>query len=157
MKLHILRHAETDTYSESGADIDRKLLPKGIEQASDMRSYFEGIEGIQTIWCSEAYRTRQTAEIVLSENHPKPEYYLDLHLAPKQMILQMLWNFNSSGDLLIIGHNFGISDLVRYFSEENIELRTAEYVCIEFDSDSWAESSMGTGAIVDRYRPKVSS
>ena len=157
MKLHILRHAKTNDFSDTSKDIDRKLLPEGIKQATNLRSYFSKIQDIETTWCSEARRTRQTCEIVLSETHPKPVFHLDLYLASKQTILQKLWTFQSKGDLLIIGHNFGISDLINYFTEENIELETGEYVCIEFNCSSWTETSMGTGTILDRYRPHVSS
>ena len=157
MKLHILRHAQTDDFSETRKDIDRKLLPEGIQQATAMRNYLDKIKGIETIWCSEASRARQTAEIALSDSHPKPTYYLDLYLASKQSLLHKLWHFDSDKDLLLIGHNFGISDLINYFTDASIQLRTAEYVCIEFDCNSWTESSMGMGTILDQYRPKVSS
>lgn len=157
MKLHILRHAKTDNYSSTGKDINRKLLPEGIEQANALRSYFDKIEGVKTVWCSEAERTRQTAEIVLNDTYPKPNFNLELYLASKQILLQNLWKFESSEDLLIIGHNFGISDLINYFVDDYHKLDTAEYVCIEFSCNTWTETSMGAGTIVDRYRPKVFS
>jgi len=157
MKLHIIRHAKTDSYSSTGKDIDRPLLPEGIKQANELREYFNTVNEIETIWCSEARRTKQTAEIVLNDTHPAPEYEHDLYLASKQTMLQLLWNFKSAGDLLIIGHNFGISDLTHYLTGEYVQLETAEYVCIEFNCDSWTETSMGTGTIVDRYHPKAFS
>ncbi|MFT6982678.1 MAG: phosphohistidine phosphatase [Crocinitomicaceae bacterium] len=157
MKLHILRHAKTEYSSPSGHDIDRRLQPRGMKQASMLRDYFESLTSIEEIWCSDAQRTRQTSEIVLQAIHPKPSYQVDLYLASKQDILQKIWNSDSNKELLIIGHNFGISDLVSYFTEHRIELRTGEYICLEFHSDSWAETSMGTAIVLDQYRPKVSS
>lgn len=157
MKLHILRHAKTDDHSISGSDIDRELLPEGVEQSVALRSYFNSITDIETVWCSDAKRTRQTAEIILDGIHPDPDFELDLYLASKQALLQKIWSSNLSGDLLIIGHNFGISDLASYLTNERIELATADYVCIEFDCESWQEISVGTGTIVDHYRPRASS
>lgn len=157
MKLHILRHAKTEYSSPSGHDIDRSLHPRGIQQAYMLRDFFESLTSIDEIWCSDAQRTRQTSEIVLQEMHPKPSYHIELYLASKQDILQEIWSFDLSKELLIIGHNFGLSDLVSYFTEDRIELRTGEYICLEFNSDSWAETSMGTAIVFDQYRPKVSS
>lgn len=157
MKLHILRHARTEYSSPSGHDFDRCLHLQGIKQASILRDFFESITSIDEIWCSDAQRTRQTSEIVLQEAHPKPSYHAELYLASKQDILQKIWSFESNKELLIIGHNFGISDLVSYFTENRIELDTCEYICLEFNSDSWAETSMGTAIVLDQYRPTVSS
>ena len=98
MKLHILRHAETADFSDSNKDIDRCLLPMGIKQSIALRAVFSEIEGIGSIWCSEARRARQTAEIVIGESHPKPSYHLDLYLGSLQTILQKIWDCNSGKD-----------------------------------------------------------
>ena len=157
MKLHILRHARTEYSSLSGHDFDRRLHAQGIKQATILRDFFESLTSIDEIWCSDAQRTRQTSEIVLQEVHPKPSYHVDLYLASKQDILQKIWNSDSNKELLIIGHNFGISDLVSYFTQDRIDLRTGEYICLEFNSESWTETSKGTAIVLDQYRPSVSS
>ena len=157
MKLHILRHAMTEDSSPTGKDFDRRLHAHGVQQATALRGFFENITSLDEIWCSSAQRTRQTSEIVLQGIHPKPHFDTDFYLASKQDILQKLWSFNSNKELLIIGHNFGISDLVNYFTEDTIEMDTAEYICLEFNLDSWTETSMGTAIVLDQYRPKTSS
>lgn len=156
MKLHILRHAETDHFSSSGKDIDRKLTPYGIRQATALRNYFVNIDSIESVWCSAAARTKETCGIVLQESHPKPTFYLELHLASMQVLLQKIWSFESNSELLIIGHNFGISELINYFTDANISLETAEYACIKFNCDSWEETTGGGGIILDQYLPTVS-
>ncbi|NRA12782.1 MAG: histidine phosphatase family protein [Crocinitomicaceae bacterium] len=153
MKLHILRHAKTEDTSHSEKDVDRRLHAQGIDQAKTLRGFFESITSLDEIWCSNAQRTRQTSEIVLQNIHPTPNYTADLYMASKQNIIQKLWRFDSNKELLIIGHNFGISDLVNYFTDDNIQLNTGEYVCLEFNLDSWTETSMGTAVILDQYRP----
>jgi phosphohistidine phosphatase len=155
MRLHILRHGKTNPTSKTGKDFDRELLPKGIKQCEALKAYLNRLN-IATVWCSSAARTTETAALVLNENHPTPKYSDDFYLASKQSILQKIWSQQSSEDVLIIGHNFGISDVATYFTDQPVELRTGEYICIKFDCDSWNETSMGLGIILDRYRPKVS-
>ena len=58
----------------------------------------------------------------------------------KKTYLKLIWQENHPDDLVLIGHNFGISDLANYFLDNQIELRTAEYICIEFPFDSWGET-----------------
>ncbi len=67
MKIHLLRHAKTNSNSESGLDIDRELLPKGVKQASLMSSYLEDKLAVE-VHCSSSKRTRQTFDLVFKDN-----------------------------------------------------------------------------------------
>jgi len=156
MKLHLLRHANTSPTAISGKDIDRPLSVKGIAQSNLMGVYLqERIDSNQTL-CSAALRTRQTMEII---GYHKPLKGItnrdDLYLCSRDQFLQMLWELDGQSDLLIVGHNFGISDLATYLTDVRIEMRTSEYVCIEFKGIAWKEVSRGTGSIVDQHRPRV--
>lgn len=152
MKLHILRHGKAESHSIK--DFDRKLHKKGRKQCELLKTYFKERNGIKEIWCSDAFRTRETLHRVSNEHWPKAKFSTSLYLASKDFLLDEIWNNNSSNELLIVGHNFGISDLASYFTEEHIDLGTGEYICIEFQANSWNETSMGLGVIVDRYRPE---
>lgn len=156
MKLHLLRHAKTDQWSVTGRDFDRRLLPKGIAQSNVLGEHLPGMN-VQQVWCSSAVRTRETLSILQHYQSFKDVQYSDgLYLCSREDLLKSLWNHKQSGDVFIIGHNFGISDLATYLTDEHIELRTCEYICIEFaGAKSWAETSGGTGDIRYRYRPKV--
>lgn len=156
MKLHLLRHAKTSPSAISGKDIDRPLSAKGIAQSNLMGLYLQKrIDSNQTL-CSSALRTRQTLEII---GYHKPLAGItisdDLYLCSQNQYLQVLWELDGQSDLLIVGHNFGISDLATYLTDARIEMRTSEYVCIEFAAIAWKEVSRGTGSIVDQYRPRV--
>lgn len=156
MKLHLLRHAKTNQSSSTGRDFDRSLLPKGINQSQALGTvlgpYLKDVE----IWCSDASRTKETLSIIQRQlSLSKPKYLKQLYLASRDEILDMIWNHESDRDLLIVGHNYGISDVASYFLDENIELRTGGYLIIEFDIDSWEESSRGLGKKVLTYRPEV--
>ncbi len=154
MKLHILRHAEPELNSFSGKDFDRVLTKRGIHQCELLKkAVAKRIEGTE-VWCSGALRTRQTYELLAREiQFDKHTFYDEFHLCSKQIYLQHIWQSNSNNDLMIIGHNFGISDLVNYFTNDSIMLQPGEYICIDFQDLNRQETSQGMGSIVHRFNP----
>lgn len=155
LRLHLLRHAKTEQVSPTGKDFDRYLMPKGERQVADLANYFQTITGIKHVLCSSAKRTRQTVEPLMRSGLPTPEFRDDLYLCSASTMLEILWGSNYEGDILIVGHNYGISELVNYLTDDDLELRTGQYVRIDFDCDSWDETSRGTGSIEEVYRPDV--
>lgn len=156
MKLHLVRHGKAERESKSGHDFDRSLNTKGIAQTTALGTYLASKIGELEVWCSDAARTRETFEsISKSCNLQPPKYFVDLYLCSKLDLLAHLWKRESNEDLIIIGHNFGISDLLSYLVEDNIEMRTSEYYCLDFGTLASNETSQGTGIIIDQYRPQV--
>ena len=156
MKLHLVRHGKAERESKSGHDFDRSLNDKGIAQTISLGKYLAPKIGELEVWCSDAARTRETLSSILrSCKFQSPKYFVDLYLCSKQDLLTHLWHRQSNEDLVIIGHNFGISDLLSYFVEDNIEMRTSEYYCIDFGELASNETSQGTGIVIDQYRPQV--
>lgn len=151
LHLHLLRHAKTEQFSTTGRDFDRALMERGKKQAKELKLYFNSIRNIGCVWCSTAKRTRQTLDAL--EGLPEPAYMDALYLCSSRDMLELLWRNDTIDDVLIVGHNFGISDLVNYFCGTAIELRTGEYVKIAFECNDWKEVFADTGVIVDRYRP----
>ncbi|PIE86992.1 MAG: hypothetical protein CSA03_01915 [Bacteroidetes bacterium] len=156
MKLHLLRHGKTHQHSDTGRDYDRKLNEKGILQCEVLAEYFDQKQLSCETWCSSAKRTRQTFSHVSKKLQlEKVVMRDDLYLCSRETLIEALWERSGDDDLLIIGRNFGISDLATYLTDERIELRTAGYICIEFTDFRWEELSRGLGVIADQYRPKV--
>lgn len=157
MKLHILRHAKTQAIAPSNKDFDRSLLPKGIAQAEAMGTYLnEKLSRKITVYCSSSARTRQTAEIVQSRFEFRDIRFSDaLYHADLNSLLNFIWSLDGKEDVLLIGHNEGISDLAGYFTDKFISLKTCGYMCIEFNADSWKETSKGLGQEVASFRPEV--
>lgn len=153
MKLHLIRHAKTLQAEFNEQDFDRHLMKKGKSQANAMGDYLNK-RGISCeVWCSEATRTKETLALIKEKcNLTKVSYSTDLYLCSKRTFLEKLWKDNSTEDLIIIGHNFGISDLAIYFLDREIELRTGEYICIDFENYSRNETSGGLGKLLDRWR-----
>lgn len=153
MKLHLIRHAKTNQISPTGRDIDRELLPKGWAQLEILKKKIKPGQD-DVILSSSSARTRQTSEILFPLS---PVHFIDdFYLCSVKTFLEHIWKQQNSSDLWIIAHNFGISDLVEYFTNDELEMRTSEYICISFDIDSWMEASRSTGTIIDRFRPRPS-
>lgn len=156
MKLHLLRHGKTHQQSGTGRDFDRQLMKKGLVQCELLGEYFAQKKLNCEVWCSSSKRTRETFENVSQKIvHKKVVMRDDLYLCSRKVLLDTLWQYSGDNDILIIGHNYGISDLATYLTDTRIELRTGGYICIEFKDFRWEELSRGLGVIVDQHRPVV--
>lgn len=151
MKLYLLRHAKTNQQSPTGKDFDRRLLPKGHAQCALMQRHLEVTQEVH-ILCSSAQRTRETLKGIDLSNMDV-EFRDDLYLCSRETLLHAIWECQSDKDLMIIGHNFGISDLAEYLLEGYIEMRTCELLVFDFEINTWQEVSKGLGELTDRYRP----
>ena len=157
MKLHLIRHAKTDTISPSGKDFDRKLLLKGIIQ-TNVLGYHLMVHAFRpnTTYCSTAVRTKETLKILQSILElGKVQLLDDLYLCDREMYLKIIWELKHNKDLCFIGHNDGISEIASYLLDDEMQLKTCGYVCIEFTADSWEEVSRGSGKLINDFRPAV--
>lgn len=152
MQLHLIRHGKTNQASKTGRDFDRELLGRGIQQSQDLGKVISGGLNLN-ILCSSSQRTRETFENLCKTGTFSSAVYMDnLYLCSQNDLLEIIWKTNDRRDLMIIGHNFGISDLAGYFLDEDVEMRTGEYLLLEFPFDHWKEVSRATATLVHRYR-----
>jgi phosphohistidine phosphatase len=155
MKIHLLRHAKTNQNSETGQDIDRSLLEKGIKQAEKLAHYIQHIDFVD-IHCSSSRRTRQTFEIVF-KNKPYSSIHFseELYLCSAKELLSYVNNLKTNKDIFIIGHNNGITDFASYISDHDLYFKTATYMCFDLTIDTWSELSKGTAKLIEAFRPEV--
>ncbi|TNF46132.1 MAG: hypothetical protein EP305_12080 [Bacteroidetes bacterium] len=155
--LHLIRHAKTEVNSESGKDFDRCLHPKGVVQANVLGNYLAlKNSDLSKCFVSSAKRTKQTAEILNNITNLGKIYFKDdLYLCGHEKFLEILWEEKSNQDLLFIGHNDGISEIVSYFIDDHFMMRTCQYVCLAFSLDSWDQVCRGAAIISDDFRPNV--
>ena len=157
MNLFLIRHAKTEKTSTSGNDFDRELAEKGQLQAEKLNNVLAKFDfNSVDIWCSDAVRTKQTLSYI--DNHfpsANIEFNNELYLASAKTIRELIWNSKSGKDLLIIGHNEGISEIASYFLGDDIHLKTATFLVITFDAASRQEWSADLGKIQTVYRPEV--
>jgi len=153
MKLHLIRHAKAN-YPKEMLDFDRSLSEKGRWQAEKLADYLSSKLLPSDVWCSAAQRAKETFSFI-EKGHSffNKRIVNELYLCPKDFFLKELWSLGQKEDLLIVGHNFGISDLVNYFTGELLLMDTGEYICIDFGELNLNESSKDTGTIIDRFIP----
>ncbi len=151
-RIHFIRHGKTERQAESGRDFDRKLIQRGINQSIAIGKQLLAPEDTE-VYCSTAARTQQTLDGILENCELTNIRKLnELYLCNMRIYLEHIWQCESSGDLMFVGHNFGISDVVSYLTGVEIEMRTGEYIVLDFDVDSWEEISADLGTIYHRYR-----
>lgn len=158
-KLYLLRHAKTAQHSSTGNDFDRALEEKGKRQVKSLAHFINHNLVSSPIDClvSSAKRTCQTFEGIrpaLEKDTPISTINFDdeLYLASAESMLKTIWNYSSSNNLFVVGHNNGISDLASYLTEKEILFGTAELILLSFECDSWNEISKGTARIENRFR-----
>ena len=155
MKLHVLRHAKTNLGSESNEDFDRKLASKGKKQVINLCSKLPDLRDV-TIHCSSAVRAKETLGLILNERVAQETIFTrDLYLCSHLEILYYLNQLEGNSELMLVGHNSGLSDFVSYISDNFIQLKTCSYVCLEIEVDSWNLLSRGTARVIMAYRPEV--
>ena len=157
MTLYLIRHAKTEKTATSGNDFDRKLAEKGHLQAEKLNEFIAKFDFSNVdIWCSNALRTKQTLSYI-DTHFPSTniEFKNELYLASSAEIKELIWNTESDKDLLIIGHNEGISDIASYFLGEDIHLKTATIIQISFEAKSRQEWSAELGRMKSVFRPEL--
>jgi phosphohistidine phosphatase len=154
MKLHLLRHAKTNQISPTGKDFDRELLPRANEQLQEFREFYtQNPFQVGHILCSSAVRTRQTWAAI-EDLFPGVSIVFvdDLYLASSDEMLKIINALQSPEDILLIGHNEGISELASELSAAFILLKTCGLVSLEFPFESSAMVSKETGVLVGSFR-----
>jgi phosphohistidine phosphatase len=155
MKLHLLRHAKTESQSATGKDFDRQLAQKGILQATNLKTKMD-VSNVQAVYCSSSARTRKTWKIISQDTFlNKVIFTEELYLASHMEMLNFINSLEENHEILLIGHNEGISDLATYLCDDFIQFKTSEYCVIDLEIDSWKELSKGQGKITFRYRPEI--
>jgi phosphohistidine phosphatase len=153
MKLYLIRHAKTNQKSPTGLDIDRSLLPRGIAQSKDLNAFLQSLDlTIGTVLCSTARRTKQTLQNIKIEDSAAITYLDSLYLANNTLLLGEINRIENTKDLMLIGHNEGISELAGYLTGENIYFKTGMLYILNFQGESWTELSAETATIEGFYR-----
>lgn len=154
MKLHLLRHAKTNPQSRTGLDFDRELLPRGYEQIAELKLFFVQYP-IQPkhILCSSSMRTRQTlAELQDLWPEADIQFIDELYLAEKEEILKLICAPNCSEEILVVGHNDGLSDLAMNLAHPPHAIKTCGFISMEFPFETSAYISADTGSILQVFR-----
>lgn len=118
--LLIMRHAKSSWDDEALKDHDRPLNKRG-RKAADKVAQVLNAKGYapDTIWCSDAVRTKETAtRLIRIIPGPQVIYHQPgFYMATSDAVLQLCASAEEpDGNLMLLGHNPGWEDLFEHFS-----------------------------------------
>ena len=148
-RLFLLRHGEAG-FSE-GSDLKRHLTKKGKENLIRMGERLNPrLKTIDLMYCSEAIRTLETAEImakyisIRASVFTKEIYHGDLG----NIITILEKTSNAIESCLLVGHNPTISLLLSHISDENyLGLQPGMMAIIDLEVSDWNMIGFGTGVL----------
>jgi phosphohistidine phosphatase len=153
-RITLLRHAKSDWNSPTRNDYDRPLNARGKHDAPRMGQQLRkrGLHP-QLILSSSALRAISTAQIVALELGYDPESVQTddgLYLATPKKILQILCETGESyANVLLVGHNPGLTDLANRISNANIaNIPTCGALSVELDASNWDALDDHAGQLV---------
>ena len=123
-KFSILRHAKSE-YQFGVKDIDRELNERGLNDCKLIGNWLKAnTEKPDLILCSTATRTRMTLDNILNQTtwDSKVEYVKELYLPSLIDIFELMRHqVEETKHILIIGHNFGFTDLYNHLSLNRLD------------------------------------
>jgi len=159
-RITLLRHAKSSWKDASLADRDRPLNRRGNKSAPDMGKLLAEL-GVRPslLLTSPAKRARETARLIARElNYPLEfiQSESELYLATPETILQVVARQdNGFNDVMLFGHNPGITELANRLGDRNIDnVPTCGMVGIELDVKEWTEIVAADGKTVFFDYPK---
>ena len=156
--IYIMRHGKAEE-GLGKSDFERDLMPKGIKKTQKVAQILKEKQvNPKQMLVSMANRTLQTAEIVrdalsLSSSILREEK--GLYLASINSILNEIYTVEDHiNELMLIGHNPGISSLATYLCKTEIDwMPTSALVGIELKLDKWNELSNAKGKLLFYLKP----
>lgn len=144
--LLVLRHAKS-SWKESGlADFERPLNARG-KRASDLIGRFlrKKKPFPDLVLCSTATRARETVRLVLEAARLVVEVRYDqrLYLASADRLIEIVCEIEEDrGNVLLVGHNPGMEELIPRLTGETVSMPTAALAKIDLDVDEWSALPM---------------
>lgn len=138
--LVVLRHAKSG-YPPGVDDVDRPLADRGRRDAPAAGRWLRAnAPAIDLTVCSPATRTRQTWQLVAPELGGAPVFRVDdrIYTASVDDLLDVVHDLpEDAGVVLLIGHDPGVSDLVRLLTGDTFAFKTSSVALLR-GSDRWA-------------------
>lgn len=161
LRLILIRHAKSDWSVKGQGDHDRALNLRGARQAPQIgewlasRGYIPG-----QILCSDARRTRETLDLILPHLGDGPQVlHLDsLYHAPAELMLEHLHKAQDPV-VMMVGHNPGMAEFAAQLAhvpprhQRFSDYPTGAVTVLDFNLPTWAEITLGSGAVRDFVIP----
>lgn len=140
-RLTLVRHARAVAARDSLIDFDRVLSPEGITEAKEMAQRLaRRAPRPDFVLSSSAARASHTAALFAQaweDDPPRIELQSRLYLATPEILLEAVHELAGT-DVLIVGHNPGLSELARRAAQQPLgDLATSAVLQLEFDASDW--------------------
>ena len=156
--LIIVRHCKSSWKDPSLSDFDRPLNKRGNIDGELMSNYLrEKEKKIDKLILSTSIRTRLTSKYFIEKIHFNSISYLDeLYHASYSEIIKIISKIeNNLNNIMVIGHNRGLTELINHFSDMRIyNIPTSGIIKVEFKEDKWSKITENKGKIVYKKFPK---
>ena len=141
-KITLLRHGNSLFQDSNTNDWSRPLSPEGEKECHDVAKFIKDCHPLPSkIISSNARRTIETVKILLEKN--KWDSVIlnvdkELYLASANLLTEKIQSQSESiNDLIIVGHNPGLSELSSSLLKQSIYLPTSGCVSLNINLDLW--------------------
>lgn len=137
--VYLLRHARAVLTDSTHNDFDRPLTTQGRAEATKISNILLA-ERLSNPWVlsSPATRARETTDIVIATNGWSATFESRIYEAELDTLIALISQINDeSAVALIVGHNPGMENLLRYFTGQFRAMRTAGLAKVVLEIDSW--------------------
>ena len=152
--LYVIRHAKAEEHNLSKSDFYRNIVPKGEDRARRIAGELSGrlaVDPRTLAITSPASRAIQTADLfceLLSYPTHRIEQNSSIYEAHFMDLLGGINQLAEAYDnLLLFGHNPGLSNLVNYLCQSEISLATSNVAILEFEDLPFSMISGGSGRL----------
>ncbi len=156
--LLLLRHAKSDWSTPGQQDFDRPLNERGVNAARLVGEFIRE-QRIRPglIISSPAERTRQTIALVMESARLAAELRYDerIYEASAEHLFAVVSQVaDSVNELLLVGHNPGMEELLLALAGENRHMPAAALASISLDIEKWNKSQEQSGRLEWLTKPK---
>lgn len=156
--LLLLRHAKSSWKEPGLRDFDRPLNKRG-QRAAPLVGEFMKERDVRPdlIISSPAVRARQTAALVVERGGLQAELRYDerIYEADVPALLKVVSQIDEAAEtVLLVGHNPGLQELLKFLTGEEQEFPTAALALISLEPDKWSNVEQRSGRLKWLVTPK---
>src|SRR5262245_8556824 len=141
LTLYLLRHAKSSWDDESKQDFERPLSNRGRKASTLIGQFIQEKKiDFDLVLVSTAVRTRETIERIKERAKLRGEVRYDerIYEATVPQLLEIISQIdNDRRNVLLVGHNPGLEELLALLTAEQHPVTTANFASIKLKAAKW--------------------